>query len=85
MKTVLITGGTGLVGTRLTEMLLAKGYAVAHLSRSAGKNPHVKSYRWDIEKGEKLRVLEPNGKFSMSVAYSPGIYFSFIHFYLSFF
>lgn len=52
MKTVLITGGTGLVGTRLTEMLLAKGYAVAHLSRNAGKNPLVKSYRWDVEKGE---------------------------------
>lgn len=52
MKTVLITGGTGLVGTRLTEMLLAKGYAVAHLSRSAGKNPHVKTFLWNVEKRE---------------------------------
>lgn len=52
MKTVLITGGTGLVGTRLTDMLLAKGYAVAHLSRNAGKNPHVKTFLWNVEKGE---------------------------------
>ena len=52
MKTVLITGGTGLVGSRLTDMLLAKGYAVAHLSRSSGKNPHVKTFLWNVEKGE---------------------------------
>ena len=52
MKNVLITGGTGLVGTRLTEMLLQQGYAVAHLSRKAGTNPQVKTYIWDVAKGE---------------------------------
>lgn len=48
-KNVLITGASGLIGTRLTEMLLAQGYQVSHLSRSAG-NDAVKSYRWDVEK-----------------------------------
>jgi NAD(P)-dependent dehydrogenase (short-subunit alcohol dehydrogenase family) len=30
---VLITGGSGLVGTRLTEILLQKGFSVSHLTR----------------------------------------------------
>ena len=53
-KNVLITGGTGLVGTRLTELLLQKGYTVSYLSRSAGApiQPGVRVYNWDIDKGE---------------------------------
>ncbi len=52
MSKILITGGTGTVGTRLTALLLQKGYEVAHLSRS-NKNiiPNVKNYVWDIKKG----------------------------------
>jgi uncharacterized protein len=48
MKNVLITGGSGLVGTHLTRLLLSKGYSVSHLgrSKSAGENG-VKQYRWD--------------------------------------
>src|SRR5690554_1005290 len=34
METVLISGGTGLVGSHLSKMLRAKGYEVAVLSRS---------------------------------------------------
>lgn len=52
MKTVLITGGSGLIGQRLTEMLLGKGYNVTHLGRRAGIKDRVKAYAWDIEKGE---------------------------------
>lgn len=45
MIKVLITGGTGLVGKRLTEMLLAKNYEVAILSR----NPKTKNqYQWNV-------------------------------------
>lgn len=56
MSKVLITGGTGTVGTRLTALLLEKGYEVAHLSRSIrddNKNsiPNVKNYVWNIKKG----------------------------------
>jgi uncharacterized protein len=60
---VLITGGSGLVGTRLTELLLQRGFTVSHLGRKkvvrvdaklqnrvAGKP--IKTYHWDIEKGQ---------------------------------
>ncbi len=50
---VLITGGSGLVGTRLTELLLEKGFTVSHLSRKpTNKTGNVKTYQWDIEKGQ---------------------------------
>lgn len=48
---ILITGGTGLVGTRLTEHFLNQGNEVFHLSRSAGNNEGVRTYQWDIKKG----------------------------------
>jgi uncharacterized protein (TIGR01777 family) len=51
-KHILITGGTGLIGLNLTKQLLAKGYRVSNLSRSPGKNPEVKTYLWDVNKGE---------------------------------
>lgn len=49
MKKVLIAGGSGLVGSRLTEMLIAKGYSVQHLSRSKGKS-NIPTYLWDADK-----------------------------------
>ncbi len=51
-KTILITGGTGLVGSRLTELLLEKGHKVKYLSRSAGVKNGIQSYKWDINKSE---------------------------------
>ena len=50
-KSILITGGSGLLGKRLTKALLSKGYTVSHLSRKAGNNVNVKTYVWDIDKG----------------------------------
>jgi len=49
-QNILITGGTGLVGTRLSERLLAKGYQVSFLSRTAD-NGKIKKYRWDTKNG----------------------------------
>lgn len=50
-KTVLITGGTGMIGRRLTELLLEREYRVAYLSRSTEKTyPHVSTYHWDVKK-----------------------------------
>jgi uncharacterized protein (TIGR01777 family) len=49
-QNVLITGGTGLVGSRLTEMLVEKGYEVSHLSRGSGKG-QIKTYTWDLSRG----------------------------------
>jgi uncharacterized protein len=48
---VLITGGTGLIGTKLTELLVNKGIEVVHLSRKENLNHSVKQYKWDIAKG----------------------------------
>lgn len=50
-KKVLITGGTGLIGKRLSQMLLSKGYEVAFLSRKKANITLVQVYEWDIEKG----------------------------------
>lgn len=48
-KKILITGPSGLIGTRLTEQLLQKGYQVWHLSRTKKKG--IPSFTWDVEKG----------------------------------
>jgi uncharacterized protein (TIGR01777 family) len=50
-KNILITGGSGLLGRQLTKALLSLGHTVSHLSRSAGKDPHVKTFLWDVKKG----------------------------------
>lgn len=47
MKRILITGGTGGIGTPLTKMLLAKGYEVVMLSRKAGVKNGIKLYAWN--------------------------------------
>jgi hypothetical protein len=46
---ILITGASGLIGTRLTELLQTEGHSVAHLSRSA-QGGNVKTYVWDVKK-----------------------------------
>jgi uncharacterized protein (TIGR01777 family) len=51
-KHILITGGTGLVGKLVTGLLLSRGYQVSHLSRKPGNDPQVKTYLWDVAKGE---------------------------------
>ena len=60
MARVLITGGTGLIGKRLSQLLTGKGYEVVILTRNArvtAKNrdtafPEIGYAYWDIEKGE---------------------------------
>lgn len=51
MKKILITGGTGLVGSYLTRMLLAQNMEVVHLSRRSKKDGLVKTYQWDPYQG----------------------------------
>ncbi|GAB2529030.1 TIGR01777 family oxidoreductase [Spirosoma aerophilum] len=50
-ETVLITGGTGSIGRRLTQLLQQEGYQVSLLSRSPKTIPDVRVYQWDINKG----------------------------------
>jgi hypothetical protein len=53
MAKVLITGGTGLIGKQLSELLVAQGYEVGILSRRRNSNnKSITTYYWDIDKDE---------------------------------
>ncbi len=54
-KKVLITGGTGMVGSCLTRQLLQKGYQVSIVSRQKENIPNVTVYQWDVRK----QFIEP--------------------------
>ncbi|MFT4093605.1 MAG: TIGR01777 family oxidoreductase [Niabella sp.] len=62
MDTVLITGGTGLVGKRLVRKLLAKDYKVVILTRGnkPANSPGIIYAYWNVEKGiiDQDRVAE---------------------------
>ncbi len=47
-QTVLVTGGTGLVGSRLKQLLLERGYQVRFLSRNPEKVSQIESFVWDV-------------------------------------
>ena len=51
MQTVLITGGTGMVGQSLTDALIEQGYEVIVLTRSPRKSSrlHLSYAKWDID------------------------------------
>lgn len=48
MINILITGGSGLIGTQLTELLRQRGHSVSLLSRSNQPGEH-KSYVWKVD------------------------------------
>src|SRR6185503_2656692 len=53
MQTVLITGGTGMIGKALTQALTERGYAVIVLTRDASKKKpdgNISYAEWDVEK-----------------------------------
>lgn len=55
MATILLTGGTGMIGRALQQFLTRKGYSVIVLVRDDAKRPQVNNItyaRWNIEKGE---------------------------------
>lgn len=51
MKTVLIAGGTGLIGHRLSLLLRERGYEVLHLSRKANPDAEFPAFAWNLEQG----------------------------------
>lgn len=51
-KNILITGGSGLVGTKLTTILTERGYSVRHLGRKKKTSGSTPSYNWSPEKDE---------------------------------
>src|SRR5690349_4852879 len=48
-KKILITGGSGLIGQRLTTLLTKRGHEVSHLGRSK-KHSAVRTFLWNPEK-----------------------------------
>lgn len=55
METVLITGGTGLIGSSVAKFLIEKGYSVAILTRNkslASDNPLLQYVWWNIKEGK---------------------------------
>ena len=58
MAVVLISGGSGLVGTNLTRHLLERNFQVIILTRSKNKasdNPNITYTHWDIQK----QIIDP--------------------------
>lgn len=49
---VLITGGSGLLGERLTAQLQQKGYEVVHLGRKSGSKNGIVTYGWNPAVGQ---------------------------------
>ena len=52
MATVLIGGGTGLIGMYLSNLLRQKGYEVILLSRKRNLKAPFPKYAWNLETGE---------------------------------
>lgn len=51
MKKVLITGGSGLVGSHLIPLLRSEGYHVVLLSRKEREEDGITTAKWDIKEG----------------------------------
>jgi len=49
MAKILITGGSGLVGKRLSHLLAARGDEVIHLGRQADPKAEFRTFVWDIQ------------------------------------
>ena len=56
MANILITGGSGVIGERLSKLLLNKGFSVGHLTRSnQNKDGEIKYFNWSPENN----VIDP--------------------------
>lgn len=49
MTKIVIAGGSGLVGKKLTQMLVGKGHEVAWLTRNGKAKSPIKLFEWDIK------------------------------------
>lgn len=52
MKKVLIAGGSGLIGSRLTSMMQGLGYEIGILTRSKKADESIKWHQWNPQNGD---------------------------------
>lgn len=51
MVTILITGGSGLIGSALSVELAGEGHTVRHLTRASSRSGPFRSFHWDLDAG----------------------------------
>lgn len=72
MTTVLITGGTGMIGTHLQKFLSEKGYSVIVLIRNEksrkSSHPNIAYAKWNVEKGEIDKVAITSADYIIHLA-----------------
>ena len=69
MRNVLITGGTGLVGSKLTKVLADKSYSVSYLSRkSSYQKQGVSVYQWKLKAPEIEKSTFENTQYIVHLA-----------------
>ncbi|MEY3052437.1 MAG: hypothetical protein RLY31_2222 [Bacteroidota bacterium] len=68
MRTVLIAGGSGLLGSRLSQLLQEKGYGVIHLGRNPRSGGSIRTYRWDPLRGELDREAVEQADYVVNLA-----------------
>ncbi|MGZ5254705.1 MAG: TIGR01777 family oxidoreductase [Flavitalea sp.] len=69
MKQVLVAGGTGLIGSELSKMLVSKGYKVVVLSRKPKAPENGIEYAvWNVEKGEIDENAVANSDYVINLA-----------------
>jgi len=49
---VLITGGSGMLGSAITKKLISENISVVHLTRNKSSKHDIKNYEWDWEKNK---------------------------------
>lgn len=73
MTNVIITGGTGTIGTRLTKLLVKRGYSVTIFTRGgANKDSNNVTYvKWDTDKGIIDEAAIANADYIINLAGAP--------------
>lgn len=51
MAKILITGGSGLVGRAISELLVKQGHEIRWLSREQGYSGVIQKFKWDVKTG----------------------------------
>lgn len=68
MYTILIAGGTGLIGRHLSKLLSDQGHTVHLLSRTADPNATYKTFVWDVMQGEIEEAALASADFVLNFA-----------------